>query len=102
MLPELGQVLLALALLVAAAQALLPLAGAHRGDARLMAVARPASYAQLVLDLERSLAPSWLCLHSNAQAHACTRAGRRIINDVLISGHLGPSVVLKPKGILCC
>ncbi|ADV27115.1 cytochrome c-type biogenesis protein CcmF [Pseudoxanthomonas suwonensis 11-1] len=49
MLPELGQVLLALALLVAAAQALLPLAGAHRGDARLMAVARPASYAQLVL-----------------------------------------------------
>src|SRR5690606_24460888 len=49
MLPELGQVLLLLALLLAAVQALLPLAGAHRGSAPLMAVARPAGYAQLVL-----------------------------------------------------
>ncbi|TWH17686.1 MULTISPECIES: heme lyase CcmF/NrfE family subunit [Pseudoxanthomonas] len=49
MLPELGQVLMALALLVAALQALLPLAGAHRGEPRLMAVARPASYAMLAL-----------------------------------------------------
>ena len=43
MLPELGQVLLALALLVAALQAALPLAGAHRGNADWMAVARPAA-----------------------------------------------------------
>src|SRR5690606_15948213 len=49
MLPELGQVLMALALLVSAVQALLPLAGAHRNDPRLMAVARPASYAMLAL-----------------------------------------------------
>ena len=49
MLPELGQVLLALALLVAALQAALPLAGAHRGNADWMAVARPAAYAQLLL-----------------------------------------------------
>ena len=49
MLPELGQVLLLLALLLAAVQALLPLAGAHRGNLRLMGVARPAGYAQLVL-----------------------------------------------------
>jgi cytochrome c-type biogenesis protein CcmF len=48
-LPELGQVALVLALLVAAVQALLPLAGAHRGLAPWMAVARPAAYAQLVL-----------------------------------------------------
>ena len=47
MLPELGQVLLLLALLLAAVQALLPLAGAHRGNLRLMGVARPAGYAQL-------------------------------------------------------
>jgi cytochrome c-type biogenesis protein CcmF len=49
MLPELGQVVLVLALLVAALQALLPLAGAHRGLAPWMAVARPAAYAQLLL-----------------------------------------------------
>ncbi len=49
MLPELGQVVLLLALLVAALQALLPLAGAQRGIAAWMAVARPAAYAQLLL-----------------------------------------------------
>jgi cytochrome c-type biogenesis protein CcmF len=49
MLPELGQVVLLLALLVAALQALLPLAGAQRGIASWMAVARPAAYAQLLL-----------------------------------------------------
>ncbi|WP_230938360.1 hypothetical protein, partial [Xanthomonas translucens] len=41
MLPELGQILLILALLAALLQAALPLAGAQRGDARWMAVARP-------------------------------------------------------------
>jgi cytochrome c-type biogenesis protein CcmF len=48
-LPELGQVVLLLALLVAVLQALLPLAGAQRGIASWMAVARPAAYAQLLL-----------------------------------------------------
>ncbi|UOV05096.1 heme lyase CcmF/NrfE family subunit [Pseudoxanthomonas sp. F37] len=49
MLPELGQIALILALLVAALQALLPLAGAHRNKAAWMDVARPAAYAQLWL-----------------------------------------------------
>ena len=49
MLPELGQVLLVLALLVAALQAVLPLAGAQRSNVAWMAVARPAAYAQLLL-----------------------------------------------------
>ncbi|WP_028919019.1 heme lyase CcmF/NrfE family subunit [Pseudoxanthomonas suwonensis] len=49
MLPELGQVLLVLALLVALLQAVLPIAGAQRGNAAWMAVARPASFAQLAL-----------------------------------------------------
>ena len=49
MLPELGQVALVLALLIAALQTALPLAGAHRGIAPWMAVARPAAYAQLLL-----------------------------------------------------
>ena len=49
MLPELGQLALVLALLVAALQALLPLVGAQRGLPGWMAVARPAAYAQLLL-----------------------------------------------------
>ena len=49
MLPELGQLALVVALLVAVLQAALPLAGAHRGQVGWMAVARPAAYAQLTL-----------------------------------------------------
>jgi len=49
MLPELGQILLILALLVALLQAVLPLAGAQRGLTAWMSVARPAALAQLVL-----------------------------------------------------
>jgi cytochrome c-type biogenesis protein CcmF len=49
MLPELGQVLLLLALTVACLQAILPLAGAQRGRAAWMGVARPAALAQLLL-----------------------------------------------------
>jgi cytochrome c-type biogenesis protein CcmF len=48
-LPELGQLALILAMLVAALQAALPLAGAQRGRAAWMAVARPAAYLQLAL-----------------------------------------------------
>jgi cytochrome c-type biogenesis protein CcmF len=49
MLPELGQIALILALLVAILQTVLPLAGAQRGKAAWMAVARPAAYLQLSL-----------------------------------------------------
>ena len=49
MLPELGQILLVTALLMAVLQTALPLWGAHRGRATWMAVARPAAYAQLAL-----------------------------------------------------
>ncbi|MHC5148515.1 MULTISPECIES: heme lyase CcmF/NrfE family subunit [Stenotrophomonas] len=49
MLPELGQILLVTALLMAVLQTVLPLWGAHRGRAAWMAVARPAAYAQLAL-----------------------------------------------------
>ncbi len=48
MLPELGQFALILATLLAATQALLPLFGAWRGQASLIAVARPAAYGQFV------------------------------------------------------
>jgi cytochrome c-type biogenesis protein CcmF len=49
MAPELGHFALILALLVAAAQGILPLAGAARGDARWIAFARPAALAQFLL-----------------------------------------------------
>jgi len=48
-LPELGQILLVTALLMAVLQTVLPLWGAQRGRATWMAVARPAAYAQLAL-----------------------------------------------------
>jgi cytochrome c-type biogenesis protein CcmF len=48
MMPELGQFALALALCLALVQGTLPLAGAARNNAALMAVARPAAQGQLV------------------------------------------------------
>ncbi|MDD5366714.1 MAG: heme lyase CcmF/NrfE family subunit [Gallionellaceae bacterium] len=48
MIPELGQFALILALLLALAQGILPIYGAHRGNATLMAVARPAAQGQFV------------------------------------------------------
>jgi len=49
MIPELGQVALALALAVALIQAVLPIAGAAKGNAAWIAVARPAAQAQALL-----------------------------------------------------
>ena len=49
MIPELGQLALSLALVVALVQGTLPLAGAARGDAGWMGVARPAAQAQALL-----------------------------------------------------
>ncbi|MEM8547811.1 MAG: heme lyase CcmF/NrfE family subunit, partial [Pseudomonadota bacterium] len=46
MLPELGQIALIVALLLALVQGVLPLVGAQRGDTAWMAVARPAAVAQ--------------------------------------------------------
>ncbi len=48
MIPELGQFALALALLLALVQAVLPLYGAHTRNARLVALARPAAAGQFV------------------------------------------------------
>ncbi|WP_158883961.1 heme lyase CcmF/NrfE family subunit [Rhodanobacter sp. L36] len=46
MIPELGQLALILALLLALAQSILPIIGAWRGNRAMMAVARPAAFAQ--------------------------------------------------------
>ena len=49
MIPEIGHFALILALFVALVQCVLPLIGAARGDAVLMAVARPAARVQFGL-----------------------------------------------------
>ena len=49
MIPELGQLALSIALIVALVQGILPLAGAARGNAAWMGVARPAAQAQALL-----------------------------------------------------
>jgi cytochrome c-type biogenesis protein CcmF len=57
MIPELGHLLLILALAVALVQGVLPMLGAQRGRADWMALARPAAYAQFTL-----IALSYACL----------------------------------------
>jgi len=57
MIPELGHFALILALLLAAVQAVLPLAGAHRGVREWMAVARPAAFGQALF-----VTFAWGCL----------------------------------------
>ncbi|MCK5621121.1 MAG: cytochrome c biogenesis protein CcsA, partial [Alphaproteobacteria bacterium] len=51
MIAELGHFALVLALMVALAQSIVPMVGAARGDARMMAMAAPAASAQLALIL---------------------------------------------------
>jgi len=57
MIPEIGHFALILALSLALCQSVMPLLGAHRGDAALMAVARPAALGQFVF-----VAIAFLCL----------------------------------------
>jgi cytochrome c-type biogenesis protein CcmF len=65
MLPELGQILLILALLVAMLQAVVPLAGAQRGHLPWMAVARPAALAQLALVGGAFALLTWAFVHQD-------------------------------------
>src|SRR4029453_18840344 len=57
MIPEVGHFALILAMLIAAVQAVLPIAGAARGDRVWMAVARPAARGQAFF-----VTLAWLCL----------------------------------------
>jgi cytochrome c-type biogenesis protein CcmF len=59
MIPELGQFAIALALALALVQGSVPLLGAHRGDRRLMALAKPLAQAQFVLLLLAFSALAW-------------------------------------------
>ena len=78
MIPEIGHFALILALLVALAQGTLPLWGAYRRDAALMALAKPAARAQFVLVVTAFACLAWsfatsdfsvelVALHSNTQ-----------------------------------
>jgi len=59
MIPELGQFAIALALALALVQGSVPLVGAHRGDSRLMALAKPLAQAQFVLLVLAFAALAW-------------------------------------------
>ncbi|AGA31972.1 Cytochrome c heme lyase subunit CcmF [Thioalkalivibrio nitratireducens DSM 14787] len=59
MIPELGQFLIVLALVLALVQGIGPLVGAHRGHASLMAIGRPLAQAQFVLLLAAFAALAW-------------------------------------------
>ena len=59
MIPELGHFALALACALAAAQTVLPIWGAHRNDARLMAAAPALALGQLVALLAAAAALVW-------------------------------------------
>ncbi len=65
MIVELGHFALILALMVALLQSTLPLWGAHRGDARLMALAGPAAGLQLVLVAASFAALTWAFVMSD-------------------------------------
>ncbi|MDP5239204.1 heme lyase CcmF/NrfE family subunit [Uliginosibacterium sp. 31-16] len=78
MIPELGHFALILAFVTAAVLGSLPLLGAQRGDAALMAVARPAARAQFVLVLvafaclawafvDNDFSVAYVASHSNTQ-----------------------------------
>ena len=65
MLPEIGQITLILALLVALLQSVLPLAGAHRNKADWIALARPTAYTQTALLLASFGVLTWAFVHQD-------------------------------------
>jgi cytochrome c-type biogenesis protein CcmF len=65
MIPELGQFALILAFCVAIVQAVLPLVGASRNNAALIAVARPAAQGQFVFVALAFAALTWAFVHND-------------------------------------
>ncbi len=65
MIPEIGHFALILALSLAVCQGVMPLLGAHRGDAALMAVARPAARGQFVFVVISFACLAWAFLNDD-------------------------------------
>jgi cytochrome c-type biogenesis protein CcmF len=65
MIPELGQVALLLALAAALVQGTVPIAGAARGNAQWMSLARPAAQAQFLLVAFAFVALAWSFAHND-------------------------------------
>jgi hypothetical protein len=95
MIVELGHFALILALMVALVQATLPLWGAQRGDARLMALAGPAAGVQLVLIGASFAALTWAFVVSDFSL-AVVVSNSHTLKPMLykVSGCLG-----EPRGI---
>ena len=65
MIPEIGHFALILALALAACQAVLPLVGAHRNDAAMMSVARPAAFGQFLFVAVSFFCLGWAFVHDD-------------------------------------
>ena len=88
MIPEIGQYALILALMVALVQGTLPLAGAQRGDADWMALARPASIAQFLC-----VATAFCCL-----TYAYVTSDFSVLN-VAQNSHTAKPMLYKVSGV---
>ncbi|HYH22196.1 MAG TPA: heme lyase CcmF/NrfE family subunit [Azospirillum sp.] len=88
MFTEIGHYALILALAVAAAQAVVPLVGAHRGDRTLMAVGRSAAFAQFLL----------VCVAFGALLHAYVTSDFSVAN-VAQNSHTDKPMLYKVSGL---
>jgi len=88
MIAELGHFALILALAVALVQTVVPLWGAHTGDGRLMAVARPAAVAQLGLIGLSFLCLTWVYVTSDFS-----------VLNVAVNSHTTKPLIYKISGV---
>ncbi len=88
MIVELGHFALILALLAALVQGTVPLVGAHRGDAALIAVARPAAFLQLALAALSFAALTWAYLVSDFS-----------VANVALNSHTDKPLLYKISGV---
>ena len=90
MIPELGQFALALALGLALAQSILPLAGAARANATWMAVARPAAQGQLVFVAIAFGCLAWSFVnHDFSVLNVASNSNSQLPLAYRLAGHLG-------------
>ena len=82
MIPEIGQFALILALSLAVCQGVMPLIGAHRNDAVLMSVAKPAAHGQLLFVLVSFACLAWSFLQNDFSVLYVANHSHRALPDV--------------------
>ena len=82
MIPEIGHFSLIVALALAVCQAAMPLIGAHRNDAALMAVAKPAAFGQLFFVFISFACLAWSFLQSDFSVLYVANHSHRALPDL--------------------